>query len=76
MELRRDEAASSDSQRQTEQKADENALEGAAEDQLQYFAAIGAEGHANPDLMSSLGHGVGSDTIETPGGKQQCHHAE
>ena len=41
-----------------------------------HFGAVGAQRHANPDLIPSLRNGVGRHSVESDRGQQQRHKPE
>src|SRR5439155_20792930 len=71
VQLRGNQASCADRQRQAEHETDDDALECAAEYEIDDPAAIGAERHPDPDLVRALRDGVRGDAVETDGGEHE-----
>src|ERR1700757_1425670 len=76
IELGGEQSSCADGEGQAEHESNRDALEGPAEDEAKDVRAVRAERHADADLVGFLGDGIGSDTVEANGGKDQRDNAK
>ena len=76
VELRREQVAGADRERQAEHEADDDAPERALQHQPDDVAAAGAERHADADLVGALRDGVGGDAVQADRREHERDDAE